>query len=99
MDPQEILRFCLEKGLLVDKEVLGLLSETSDVESVKLIINRIKSQTNQRVITKNTFDKNKEQVNRIFLELPEEKQRGLENLKVKLGLSIEISKEIERPAV
>ncbi len=94
MDTQEILKFCLENGLLVDKEVLNLFSETSDVESIKLIINKIKNQTNQKILTKNTFDQNKEKVNEIFLELPEEKRKNLENLKIKLGLSIEISKEV-----
>jgi len=94
MNTQEILRFCLENGLLVDKEVLGLLNETHDLESVKLIINRIKSQTHQKILTKTTFDKNREQVNRIFLDLPVEKQKNLESLKIKLGLNIEISKEV-----
>jgi DNA polymerase II small subunit len=94
MDSREILKFCLENGLLVDKDVLGLFSDTSDVESVKMLINRIKNETNQKILTKQAFDENKEQVNKIFLELPKEKQKDLEDLKVKLGLSIEISKEI-----
>ena len=94
MNTEEILKFCLENGLLVDKEVLNLFSETSDVESIKLIISKIKNQTNQKILTKNTFNENKDKVNEIFLELPEEKRRSLENLKIKLGLSIEISKEV-----
>ena len=96
MNKQEILKFCLENGLLMDKEVLGLFSETQDVESVKLIINKIKSQTNQKILTKNIFDQNKDQVNQIFSEIPVEKQKSLENLKIKLGLSIEISKEVNK---
>ena len=43
----EILRFCLENGLLVDKEILGLFSETRDLDSVKLIINKLKNQTSR----------------------------------------------------
>lgn len=94
MNKQEILKFCLENGLLVDKEVLGLFSETQDVESIKLIINKLKNQTNQKILTKNIFDQNKDQVNQIFSQIPIEKQKSLENLKIKLGLSIEISKEV-----
>jgi DNA polymerase II small subunit len=94
MNTEEILKFCLENGLLVDKEVLNLFSETSDVESIKLIINKIKNQTNQKILTRSTFDENKDKVSEIFLELPEEKRKNLENLKIKLGLSIEISKEV-----
>ena len=30
MDAKEILKFCVEKGLLLDPEVLGLFSETAD---------------------------------------------------------------------
>ena len=95
MNPQEILRFCLEKGLLLDKEVLNLFSESSDLESLKLIIEKIKSHTQQRIITKNVFYENKEQVNQFFLTLPEKNQKKLEKLKIKLGLSIEISQERE----
>ncbi len=95
MNPKEILNFCLQKGLLLDKEVLSIFSETEDVESVKLIIEQIKSHTQKRLITKNLFNQNKEQVCKVLLTLPEENQKELETLKIKLGLSIEISKEIE----
>jgi hypothetical protein len=93
MDNQEILKFCLERGFLLDKEVLGLFNETSDVESVKLIIERIKNSTNQIIITKNLFSQNRDKVFQIFSTLPKENQQQLEKLKIKLGLSIEISKE------
>ncbi|MBD3247020.1 hypothetical protein GF378_00165 [Candidatus Pacearchaeota archaeon] len=94
MDSKKILRFCLENGLLVDKDVLNLFSESSDIDSVKTLLSKIKNNTNQKIITKHTLDANKEKVNQIFLELPEEKQKKLEKFKIKLGLSIEISKEV-----
>ncbi len=90
----EILQFCFEKGLLVDKEILDLFDEESDFESIKIIIEKIKSKTNQNFITKNLFYNNKEQVNQVFSEFSEDKQKKLEKLKIKLGLSIEISREI-----
>jgi len=93
MDTKQILKFCLEKGLLVDKDVLNLFNETADTESVKLIIEKIKSCTKQNVITKNIFYENKEKVNEFFYGLPKESQKELESLKIKLGLSIEISRE------
>lgn len=89
----EILQFCLEKGLLVDKEVLDLFDSEGDFESIKIIIEKIKHKTHQNIITKNLFSSNREQVSQVFSELPEEKQRKLESLKIKLGLSIEISRE------
>ncbi len=93
MNTQEILRFCLERGFLLDNEVLSLFDETNDVESVKLIIERIKDYTHQKIITKNLFNQNKDKVVQIFSGLPKENQQQLEKLKIKLGLSIEISKE------
>lgn len=94
MGPKEILKFCLENGLLLDQEVLSLFSDVGDEESVKLVLEKIKTHTDQKIITKNVFDENKEQVNRVFSALPEKNQKKLEKLKIKLGLSIEISKEI-----
>ncbi|HTY44166.1 MAG TPA: metallophosphoesterase [Patescibacteria group bacterium] len=94
MSPKEILEFCLEKGLLLDSEVLKLFSEISDINSVKLIIERIKNQTQERVITKKIFSGNQE-FEKLFLSLPKENQKSLETLKIKLGLSIEISREKE----
>ncbi len=97
MNSQDILHFCMQKGLLVDEEVLKLFSEAQDIDSVKLIIEKIQSKTQRRIITRNLFDENKEQVCKVLSALPEENQRQLEKLKIKLGLSIEISKEIEKP--
>lgn len=94
MNPKEILKFCLERGLLVDKEVLSVFSETEDIESVKLVIEGIRNQTDRKIITKDLFNRNREQVSKVFCTLPEENQRRLEKLKIRLGLSIEISKEV-----
>jgi DNA polymerase II small subunit len=96
MNSNEILKFCLGKGLLLDKELLNLLSESSDVESAKLIIEKIKHYTNKKVLTKEIFVNNKEKVNKIFLDFPEEKKKNLDRLKVKLGLTIEISREVSK---
>jgi len=97
MDNSEILKFCLEKGFLLDTEVLKMFNETNDVDSVKLIIERIKDSTQQRIITKSLFNQNKDKVFQIFSTLPKENQQQLEGLKIKLGLSIEISKEVSKP--
>ena len=93
MNTQQILKFCLEKGLLVDRDVLNLFNETQDTESVQLIIEKIKNYTKKNVITKNIFYENKEKIKEFFCELPQKNQKELECLKIKLGLSIEISRE------
>lgn len=99
MNTQDILKFCLEKGFLLDNEVLNMFNETTDVDSVKLIIERIKDSTNQRIITKSLFNQNKDKVFQLLSALPKENQQGLEKLKIKLGLSIEISKEVSEEKI
>ena len=93
MDSKKILEYCIDRGLLLDPDVLNLFSETKDLESLKLIIEKIKKETSHRIITKGFFNKNKIQINNFFSELPEESRQKLERLKINLGLSIEITKE------
>ncbi len=99
MNSKEILKFCMQNGLLIDRDVLKLFSEVSDVESVKLVIEKIKINTGQNFITRNLVDENRAQLGRAFETLPEESQRILETLKIKLGLNIEISREVSRESI
>jgi len=99
MNTHDILQFCLEKGFLLDNEVLNMFNETTDVNAVKMIIERIKDSTNQKIITKNLFNQNKDKVFQIISTLPKENQQCLEKLKIKLGLSIEISKEVSEEKI
>ncbi|MEK6760918.1 MAG: metallophosphoesterase [Nanoarchaeota archaeon] len=87
---KEILGFCMQKGLLIDKETLNLFSGTSDLESVKLIIERIKEHTNARMITKSIFIQHKD----VMEQVSENQKTGIQNLKIKLGLNIEISSSV-----
>jgi DNA polymerase II small subunit len=93
MDKKELLGFCIEKGILIDGEILGLLEEGLDANSLKAVLEKVREQTNQSLITKSVFEENREKVSEAFLSLPEESQSKLEKLKIRLGLSIEISKE------
>jgi len=91
---KEILKFCVDKGLLLDKDLLNLFCEEKNLDSIKLILEKIQTHTNKRVITRDVFFKNRKRVSEAFNALPEEHQKKLEKLKIKLGLSIEISKEV-----
>jgi len=94
MDKKEILKFCFENGLLLDKEVLNLFTEIGDLASIKLILEKVKTHANQKIITKSFFFENKNQISKYFLEVPGENREEIQKLKIKLGLNIEISKEI-----
>jgi DNA polymerase II small subunit len=89
----EIIKFCMEKGLLLDNDMLELFKGEKDFEFIKLIIEKIRVKTQENIITKNIFQSNQEKIDQVFSELPYENQKSLENLKIKLGLSIEISRE------
>jgi len=94
MDSKEILKFCVEKGFLLDSDLLNIFSELEDSSTVKLVIEKIGQYTHRKIITRNVFNENKDKIEEIFLNLSEEKQKKAENLKIKLGLNIEISKNI-----
>ena len=59
MNTKEILHFCFEKGILIDEEILNLFEETNDIDSVKLILGRIKEHTQKKIKKKRFFIKNR----------------------------------------
>jgi len=93
MENNEIINFCVEKGLLLDNELLTSFIELEDISSIKIIIEKIKSYTNKKFLTKDLFFKNKDKLNSFIVSLPKNDQEKLEKIRVKLGLTIEISKE------
>jgi len=99
MNSSEILKFCIENGLLLDKEVLGLFSE-ADPDSVKLLIENLKNYTQKKIITKEIFLQHKERIIENVSHTSEENQKKMEKLKINLGITLEISKEVvERPEI
>ena len=85
MDTGDILGFCFRKGILLDDEVLKMFQRTGDLESVKLILEKITNHTSQKIITKQIFQENKEDVVNILSDLPSDKQEEFKELKIKLG--------------
>jgi DNA polymerase II small subunit len=82
---KEILKFCSEKGFLLDEDVLNLFNDIKNIESVKLILDYIKNCTKSKIITKNVFEFNKENIKKFFLSLSKEHQKSLEALKINLN--------------
>jgi len=94
MDSNEILKYCLAKGFLIDNELFKILNEVGDIDTVKALIDTLSNKGFERIITKSLFMQNKERVSEILSTLPNEKQKLTETLKIRLGLSIEISREM-----
>ncbi len=94
MDQKEILNFCLEKGILLDKEVLNLFSEATDSEAVRLVLEKVKENTHSKIITKSVFFQGMKQFENSENFSFGAGEKSLEKLKIKLGLELEISREV-----
>jgi DNA polymerase II small subunit len=86
----EILKYCLERGFLLDKEILTLLNQI-DIEIARQIVERINVICKERLITKSCISKNQSAIQYAFSS--EGDKKIVEKLLVNLGLQIEITKE------
>ncbi len=89
MNP-ELLKLCLEKGILLDKETLKIIENLPD-EFLKEFIDKISRNFSERFITKSFFSKNFEKVREIFLD----KTTIIEKISLNFGISLEAKKEIQ----
>lgn len=84
-----MLNFCIEKGVLLDKQVSEIFENLGDLEFVKKLIERIQYEYKQKIITKSFFTKNVEKVNELFSKNNFNKEVA-ESFFINLGLNIEI---------
>jgi len=87
-----LLKFCIEKGVLLDKDGLEFFSQF-DEQTAREIIEKFVV-LREKVITKNAIFKNVDKIQNLF---PDKKL--VEKIKINFGLSLEISREqfIEPP--
>ena len=90
---KNILKIFLEKGFLLDKEMLDFLSELKDEEIANEIINKIAIISKQKLITKNLVNQNIEKLRPIFFDLDSEKKKLIERFFVNVSISVEVHKE------
>jgi hypothetical protein len=94
---KDILKYCLSRGLLLDKEILEFLSQIEENLAEK-IVERINSICNERVITKSCLTKNQSRMQEAFSDMETGNKRVVEKFFVNLGFQIEVRKErIEEP--
>ncbi len=86
----EILKYCAEKGLLLDREVAEILSNLSE-NAAREIIEKV-SLLKGRVISKSFLNENATNLRAIVSSAPE-----FEKICINLGIKIEISREIQKP--
>ena len=92
MPNPEILKFCLENGFIIDKELFESLSQI-DIAIAKSIIEKIKQASNERFITKTILFNRVQEIDNIVTSFDNENKKVVERLFINLGLNIEIKKE------
>ncbi len=89
---KEILNFCVKKGLLLDKEVLGVIEKLDNLDLAETILKRIENECKEKIITKSFLTKNIIKVKSILEDSAGGKE-DIEKFFINLGLSIEITKQ------
>ncbi len=89
----ELLKTIKEKGLLLEKDIFDLVNSFEDLKVAKEFLESLERISGQKIITKSTLNKNYEFVHKLVDSLPGENRVRVENVFVKLGISLEIQKE------
>ena len=89
---EEILKTIREKGLLLEKEVFDLIKNL-DTNLARELLEGIESVSGQKMITRNTLSKNLGIVKNVVSKMQTEEKGVIESIIVKLGISLEITKE------
>ena len=90
---EKLLRTVREKGLLVEKEVFDLIESFHSVEAANDFLEEIERVSGQKMITSGVVKKNVGVVKRVVGKLPSEDKEVIEKTIVKLGISLEVTKE------
>jgi len=90
---EEILKLIKEKGILLEKEVFDLLNSFHDAKAAKELLECLERFSGQKIITRSVLSKNFNYVQNFFNKLPSGEEHLVENIVVKLGLSLEIEKK------
>ena len=94
MDNQ-LLNFCSERKILLDKEVMRVFQEMEDLTLAKGILDKILFQFNQKIITKGFFSDNKNQLNDLLSYHTGKSKELIEDVFKKLGLEVDVEKSEE----
>jgi DNA polymerase II small subunit len=90
----KILKLFIEKGLLLDKEMLNFFNEIGDENLAKEVADKIKVVSREKIITKDLINNNFDKLKPVFFELEGEKKKAVEKYFVNVSVSVEVKKEI-----
>lgn len=91
--PEKILRLFIEKGFLLDKEMLDFFSQLADESIASDILDKIQLISKEKLITKTLINNNLDKIQPVFNELGSEKKKVIERFFVNVSISVEVKKE------
>ena len=96
-----VLKLFVEKGFLLDKEMLNFLNELDDGNVANEILDKIAVVSKRKIITKGLVGENIEKIKPILYELDDGKKKLVDKYFVNVSISVEVKKEsvIEGEAV
>jgi DNA polymerase II small subunit/DNA polymerase delta subunit B len=90
---EELLKTIKDRRLLLEKEIYDLVESFNDIGLAKDFLSSLEEFSGQKIITRKILNKNFGFVQGFVSGLPGENKKLVENIFVKLGLSLEITKE------
>ncbi|MGV8151833.1 MAG: DNA-directed DNA polymerase II small subunit [Candidatus Nanoarchaeia archaeon] len=90
---QNILKLFVEKGFLLDREMLEFFSELKDEDLAKEIVNKISLISKEKIITKNLLINNINLLKPVLYDLDNEKKRLFDKFFVNVSISFEVKRE------
>lgn len=92
---KEILKLFIEKGFLLDKEMLNFFSQLKDEDLAKEVIDKLSIISNEKLITKSLIKNNIDKFKPVFFETEGEKKKIIERFFVNFSFSLEVNKKSE----
>ena len=89
-----ILKVFLEKGFLLDSEMLEFFNQLDDIGIAQDVLNKIKFLSAEKVITKSLINNNLEKLEPVFIGLDKDKKKIVEKFFVNISVSVEVKREI-----
>ena len=90
---QEILQFCSQKGILLDKYIVEILNSIDNPEISKNLLEKLSYQYNRKIITKSFFLNNQKRVNEFLSDYKGSDKKVIENFFSSLGVILSIQKK------
>ena len=90
---QNILKLVLEKGFLLDKDMLDFFQDLNDEDIAHEIINKIAVVSQKKVITKSLVEENIDKIRPLLFQLEDEKKKLVEKYFVNISINVGVKGE------